>query len=151
MKRNLIVGVGMLLVLAAAGTGAAATKDVIKVKVPFAFTVNDREMPAGDYDVYVADSNDLSAWVMRGAQGTSEEVFLTGEMNAAMPASATELVFDAVGDHHFLRKIWFEGETNGREIAVCKAEKALEMKGTPKSQHRVAAERSAPQSASHRG
>jgi hypothetical protein len=138
MRRNLIIGTGVLLMLAGAGLSLATTNEVVKAKVPFAFKVMDREMPAGDYELFVVDSSEPGAWVVRSTDGRHEEIAVTEPVESQKPAAATELVFDVMGREHFLRKIYFEGEENGLEIAVTSAERALEAKGTTKTEHHLA-------------
>ena len=141
MNRKLMIAMGMLLTLAS-GVGFASTFEQITVKVPFDFTVQDKVMPAGSYEIYAADEADPKAWVVRSLKGTKEETLLTEEAGMKNPAPKTELVFDEVGNKRFLRQIWFEGEMSGRELIACNSEKAMQQKETHTSQRRIAGERS---------
>ena len=140
MKRKLTVGVGMLLVLAAAtGVVYAQANEIVKADIPFQFTLNEKAMPAGNYEISMADPEDPTVWVFRSTSGEAEEMADTNTKQAESPAPQTELVFDEVVGHHFLRELWIEGQMDGREIPMSKTEKELEKQGTPKHQRRVPA------------
>lgn len=145
MKRNLVFAVGALLLLASAAPIMASpldSADTIKANIPFAFSVTDREMPAGNYEL-VGDLPNPGTCTVRESEGAREEIAITEPIESETPAPKTELVFDVIGGHHFLRKLYFEGETNGLQIAPSKAEQSLEKKGQMKSEHRIVGERAA--------
>lgn len=142
MKKNLTIGIGMLLVLAAAtGVVYAQGYDMVKATIPFAFTVKGETLPAGDYEVFAADQEDPTVWVIHSATGDAVASVPTELVEAEAPVTQTELVFDVIGQQHFLRDVWVEGSRDGREITTSKEEKALEAQGMTKSQHHVRGER----------
>ena len=138
MKRNLMIGMGMLLVLAAtSGVVFAQGYDMVKAEIPFAFTVKGETLPAGNYEVFASDLEDPTVWVIRSETAGTVASVPTELVEAEAPATQTELVFDVVGQQHFLRQVWVEGSSDGREITTSKEEKALEAQGMTKQQHHL--------------
>jgi hypothetical protein len=141
MKSYLRSVFGVMLVLAAAGAVFAMSDEKVEAKIPFQFTVHNKAMAAGDYEVYDSSTAETGSMVIRLTKGGVEETFLVEPTEALEPAAKTELVFDVVGTKHFLRQIWIVGEKIGQQIAPCKAEQELLGKGTNKSERRVSAQR----------
>ncbi len=141
MKKFLIVGAGALLVLATtAAIGHAQSIDVVTADIPFPFIANNEApMPAGTYEFSVANANNPDVWVIHAIKGTKEAMVETDIMQQEDPAPQTELVFDDLGNDHFLRQIWIEGRLDGREVLPTKQEQALEKQGVSKSKHHVPA------------
>ena len=140
MKKFLIVSAGALLVLAAtAAIGHAQSVDIVTADIPFQFTANGAPMPAGNYEISVTNANNPDVWVIHEVDGTKEEMAVTNITQREDPAPQTELIFDDLGNDHFLRQIWIEGRLDGRELAVTKQEKELEKQGVAKSRHHVPA------------
>lgn len=142
MKRSLYIAVGALIVMTAAGAAFALQSEQLKVTVPFRFTVNEKVLPAGTYEIFYADVNDETSMDVRATNGTAEDTFFVEDLAAPEGAPKTELVFDEIGTQHFLRQIWVAGQDEGHQVALSKAEKELMGKGTAKSEMRVPAERS---------
>jgi hypothetical protein len=142
MKRNLYVVVGALMLMLAAGAVFAQgnENEQVKAKIPFQFMVNDKPMPAGEYQFTFTDPTTEGSMTVRAVKGGSEEIFLVEPVKAPESGAKTELVFDEIGSHYFLRQIWMGGHDVGQQIAVTKAEKELEGKGHKKTENRVVAE-----------
>ncbi|HVH29346.1 MAG TPA: hypothetical protein VM818_21475 [Vicinamibacterales bacterium] len=108
LKKSALLAAALLIVQA--GTARAAS---VEVKVPFPFTVNGHQMPAGQYVV----ENRGADLLIRGERGTGATMFV-----AAMPAAG----YDPAGDRpsltfahndaqYQLSTVWESG-TEGRVI-----------------------------------
>jgi hypothetical protein len=142
MKRSLYVVVGALMLMMAAGAVFAMDGGQVKAKIPFQFTVNDKPLPAGEYEFFSADPNSETAMSVRAVNGEKEDTSLVELVKAPTSGAKTELVFDEIGKQYFLRQIWVAGQDVGHQIALTNAEKQLEGKGNKKTENRVAAEHS---------
>jgi len=76
-----------------------------EVKVPFAFTVNGQQLPAGTYSVSTDDEQSSTLLI----QGNHEAVYvLTAPMSGGSAAQDTSLVFAKDGDRYRLTQVWNE-------------------------------------------
>jgi hypothetical protein len=114
--RHSLMVAGAALVLTAAASTQAYAFDTVTVKVPFAFNVENRTLPAGQYIVQRADQ-DPSVLVLRGVKGThGSAVVLTDAAPGRDPEGSKPcLTFSRVGNTHQLSGIWESG-TEGRTV-----------------------------------
>jgi hypothetical protein len=88
-------------VWAQAGSASAQLSGIVRVKVPFAFTVGDTTLPAGAYSLRPVAGASL---VLRGEDGANL-IFSTTPLDGASESGATELSFNRYGDTYFLTGI----------------------------------------------
>ncbi len=84
------------------------------VKVPFAFTVSGKTLPAGEYVV------------ARSTQGSSEVMMIRSQKRGAYVQTKpvqvqdiqeeTQVIFKRYGDQYFLFQVWISGKSTGREL-----------------------------------
>jgi len=117
MKRNMF---GALMTLIAAFAIAvpvvhAQSQITLSANVPFAFSVDGKQLPAGDYEVRDVASR---ATLIETKAGDAR---VMGIYAYAGPSKAgeTKLVFDKIGDSYFLREIWTS--TRGQGLSVPKS------------------------------
>jgi len=110
---------GMLMIAGAAGlvlasSTAALADDVLVANVPFAFTVNGVQLPAGSYRV----TNDgmQSVVSIKSADGRHFAFVLTNGLAPEVAGPNPELVFERVNGTSFLSRI--VGVDEGREIPL---------------------------------
>jgi hypothetical protein len=121
MKRNVI---GALMTLIVAFTIAVpvvnAQQTIMSANVPFAFSVGDKQLPAGAYAVRELDR----ATLIQSKDGATS---VLGIYAYAGPSKAdeTKLVFNKVGDHYFLAQIWTSARGQGLSVPESKLEKEL--------------------------
>ena len=130
----LMVGGGMV-------ANAQIASDVtIQANIPFAFTVGDTTLPAGNYTIKVLDGDSMNVLELRSAIGHTAVVFETEntETRGARVVNKSELVFHRIGDNYFLSQVWMAGSASGSELAKARMEKKLEGSGM-KSERRIAA------------
>jgi hypothetical protein len=134
----------LALCLLTVGGGLVANAQVmsvpqIDVNVPFDFVVGDTRLPAGKYEITAVDngaSNNILE--IRSANSRTAVIFDTedAENRGELVKNKTQLVFDKVGDEHFLFQIWVAGTASGNELAKSRMEKKL-MKGGGQSQQQL--------------
>ena len=112
MRAMLMSAVFGAMVFSAAAAQAAPASVEQAVKIPFAFTVNGHELPAGNYAVR-RDDDQSSALLIQG-QGKSIYVLTTPVTNASASPD-TSLVFKKDGDRYLLSEIWSDA---GDGVAV---------------------------------
>ena len=115
--------VSILMVLSALSANAQKGSSFV-VKVPFAFTVSGKTLPAGDY-VFA-----------RSTQGSSEIIMIRSKERGAYVQTKpvqvqdileeTQVIFKRYGDQYFLFQVWISGKTTGRELFKSTREKQSE-------------------------
>jgi hypothetical protein len=100
-----------ILGLLAAWAGAAGELEAAEARfdVPFAFTVKDRLLPPGTYQV----STGQGTLLIRGADMSA--LVVAHRLESLMPSGRAWLVFTARGGRHSLRAAWLGGGI-GREL-----------------------------------
>jgi hypothetical protein len=97
--------IGAMTLMAAVAQAEPTTRQ--EVQVPFAFTVNGQQMPAGSYTVR-QDEDQPSALLIQG-QGRREAIYvLTAPVTSGSPAQDTSLVFTKDGNRYRLAQVWDE-------------------------------------------
>lgn len=114
---NVVVTLSVIVTLAVAGFAALHNK--IKASVPFAFMVNGKTLPAGQYTV--APNNNGNVLVISNAE-TKQGVVVIAQICAVGADSKPQLIFNRYGNQYFLAKA--VGQTSGNELMKSKAERA---------------------------
>jgi len=119
MKRNVFVALMTLIVaFSIAVPVVQAQQTIMTANVPFAFSVGDKQLPAGAYAVHEMNRATL-------IQSADSANGVLGIYNYAGPSKAdeTKLVFDKVGDHYFPAQIWTSARGPGLQIPESKRRK----------------------------
>ena len=120
MKRNMF---GALMTLILAGTiaiPAVHAQTSMNANIPFAFSVGDKQLSAGAYEV--RDVGRATMIATRDGEGK-----VLGIYQYAGPSNGeTKLVFDKVGDRYFLRQIWTSVHGQGLQLPESKLEKEVQ-------------------------
>jgi hypothetical protein len=120
MKRSALGALMTLIVAFVIATPVvyAQSKITMSANVPFAFSVNGKELPAGAYEV--RDVGDR-ATMIETKDGNAK---VLGIYQYAGPSKGeTKLVFHKVGDRYFLAEIWTTARGQGLNVPQSKAEK----------------------------
>jgi len=129
IQRKMIVG---LFVLSAIGMGQAQIGgDVLKLKVPFNFTVGTQTFPAGEYSLKPLLPHTMS---LRNQAGQVLTNINTNSVESIEVQKSMKLVFDGYDGHYFLAQIWKEGDNIGRELTKSPAEIEMATKYSPGQQ-----------------
>jgi hypothetical protein len=97
-----------------------AQSTILTANVPFAFSIGDKQLPAGAYGVREMGRATL-------VQSKDAVYSVLGIYNYAGPSKVdeTKLVFNQVGDHYFLAKIWTSARDQGLSVPQSKLEKEM--------------------------
>jgi hypothetical protein len=111
IKRAMVV-VGVFL-----ASAVAAQAETLQVKVPFAFLVGSKQMPAGTYRVEHDPTTGSSVLLIRGEHGNTAQVFVqTVPLKGASPAGDdAALVFVPDETANRLTQVWGSA-TAGQEV-----------------------------------
>jgi hypothetical protein len=107
MKTNTLVTISLAILLAAT-LGSAQSK--ISAKIPFEFTAGGKVLQAGQYDFTYTSG--MRTVIVRGAdKGSVVNVPIITWLAGAMHTTPNDahIVFDVVGNNHFLSEIWIPG------------------------------------------
>ena len=85
---------------------------LMKVHIPYNFTVADQPMPAGIYNIYTVTTQGMVR--ITNVDGKHSAIVNTLANYVSTAASASHLVFDQYGDEYFLAQIWSGGEDVSR-------------------------------------
>ena len=127
MAKQMFKTLSMLMLLAvvalATSTVSAQSTRRIVGSVPFNFTVGDKDMPAGTYNI---QPTTLGSAILRitGADNSQSIVRLSNPVRRSN-AGKGKLVFHRYDDRYFLAEIWATGENEGRKLMPSSREKAL--------------------------
>jgi hypothetical protein len=116
--RAMLMGsvIGAMTLMAGVAQAEPTTRQ--EVQVPFAFTVNGQEMPAGSYTVR-QDQDQPSALLIQG-QGKRDAIYvLTAPVSNGSAPQDTSLVFTRTGNGYRLAQVWDE-ERGGVSIVDTK-------------------------------
>lgn len=103
----------LTIVLWAAGSAYAQNPAVIKVNIPFEFSLGDKTFQPGDYSLVQPLQHFL---VLRDARGqTIASTFATGVELSSAPATS-KLTFRSVGGQYFLTEVWQQNDTAGLQL-----------------------------------
>ena len=107
MKTKVLVAVCLATWLAAVSAFGQAP---LRAKIPFQFTAGSKVLPAGEYE-FRYDAASKAMAVKGGANGPSATLLVRTRLAAAMHTTPADshIVFDKVGDKHFLSEVWIPG------------------------------------------
>ncbi len=113
MKRTayMITALATLLLMALAP--AYAQKTSATVNIPFAFTVDDVHMPAGQYLITEPSEKVIS---IQRVGGSEVKVTLTTSGSAARTTGPAKLVFHRYGNAYFVAAAWMPNSDHAREF-----------------------------------
>jgi hypothetical protein len=98
-------------------------RPLMTVNVPFEFTVGERALPAGAYQI--ESLVQMKNIRLSSAEGNLSAIVLVSPLYAARPSEKTCLVFNRYGNAYFLKEIWVAGNDVARSLAEGKWEQEL--------------------------
>jgi hypothetical protein len=105
---------------AALSVPAAAQAQSVTVNIPFDFSANGQNVPAGTYRISLQDPRYLS---FVHTQSTKKQYLMlvqpTGEQNSR---DGGRLIFRRYGDSNYLYQVWMPGHGAGRQFVRSRAE-----------------------------
>jgi hypothetical protein len=122
-KQALMVLTTLSLFVTLAAVSAHAQSNMrLNVNIPFDFSVGNKVLPSGEYTVRYVTQEIL---VIRSADCSATQVFLTYFTQASKTRNESSLVFNRYGDQYFLATIWTAGNDSGHEISESRSEREL--------------------------
>jgi hypothetical protein len=112
MKRFFNILVANIILATALTTGAQAqTTQRMIADIPFAFTANNKTLPAGKYTIAVLNpSSDRKALQIRSMNGRYSAIVLTNGVIGNV-ANNSKLVFERYDDRYFFAQAQMEGDS----------------------------------------
>lgn len=133
MKR-VFLKFGLLAVIALISAGIPAKAQSLQYKlnvnIPFDFTVADKKLPAGKYEIGRAQLGEGDLLIqIASIDGNKSVTRITIPVVTRDAAKDGLLVFHQFGDEYFLSEIWPAGGHTGRALPRSRTERELERKG----------------------
>lgn len=120
MSRQLQTLTRLLLIAVVAGfvglATAASAQNRAHVKIPFAFTANHQQVPAGDYKVQLLSERQLA--LVNPATGAYVTTFMVRTTSAYQPILQSCLVFHAIGQRYWLTQVRFADSGMQSDLAA---------------------------------
>ncbi|HEX8773650.1 MAG TPA: hypothetical protein VF735_08560 [Pyrinomonadaceae bacterium] len=118
--------VALFTLVAAAGRAQAQSRKEYTASIPFAFTVGNETLPAGQYTITNVQTADGTVMLHVSAKGREGVTRLTNRVHATNPRPKSVLVFNRYGERTFLAEMWSAGESEGRQLPRSRSERAIE-------------------------
>jgi hypothetical protein len=119
MKRTAYMIAALAALLLMALVPANAQKTSATVNIPFAFTVEDVRMPAGEYLITSPSEKVIS---IQRVGGTEAKVTLTTSGSATRKSGPAKLVFHRYGNAYFVAVAWMPKSDHGQEFFASASE-----------------------------
>jgi hypothetical protein len=120
-----------VLLLAGAAYGQYV-QHIVKLSVPFEFTVNDENFPAGEYSIVCVAPNRLD---LRDARNHVVAQLLTHSVESRTSNPTTRLDFSTAEGGHALSQIWLANDRIGYELPAIQKRTML-VQATPQQSGR---------------
>jgi hypothetical protein len=128
MTKKFYLPITTALLIAVFGICANAqsrTRQQIRVNIPFAFSVGNSTLPAGDYRVNVVNpASDQIVLQIASLDGKSTSMIHTTDISG-WASSKAKLSFHHYGEQYFLAQVWMAGDSTGLAMPSSNAEKTL--------------------------
>jgi hypothetical protein len=133
-KMYLLALSSALLMMLGAQISSAQITNPIEAHIHHKFTIDNTTLPPGQYTFRMLQGSDMSAMVVRSADGNIAHEFLVRQADAPNIPKHSELVFNRYGDHEILTKIFEQGRRLG--VAVVESSRE-ELRLQQQGQHAV--------------
>jgi hypothetical protein len=127
MKKQTLFGFtisALFLFFGSLSAFAQSQNNLITVRIPFDFQVDEKQFPAGEY-VIRCDSKTRRIQVIQHAQQNIVESIYTIPHTLSKEPTLTSLIFREYGDKHFLSEVKIQGHGNGYALIRSKTERKL--------------------------
>lgn len=118
--------VAIFTLVAAVSAAHAQSRKEYTANIPFAFTVGNETLPAGQYTITNVQTADGTVMLHVRAKGQDGAMRLTNRVRANEPRQKSVLVFNRYGERTFLAEMWSAGESEGRQLPKSRSEQAIE-------------------------
>ncbi len=127
MKRLTILSLVSMFTLCAAVASANAQLSIpVRAKIPFAFSVGDKKLEAGEYTFSrLSGLADNKMMLVSSADFSTRMFQSTLATQVLTPKNESSLVFHRYGDQYFLEQIWLSGEQEGTQVSESRSERTV--------------------------
>jgi membrane-bound lytic murein transglycosylase len=122
-KRALVTATLFVLSLIVAAQVVRADNPMV-VSIPFAFVAGNVTLPAGEYRVQKLDGNS-AVLLISCADSSRSTMVLSNAAQANEIQTQSKLIFKRYENRYFLKQVWSEGSSRGRELLKSQAEKEI--------------------------
>lgn len=127
-----------LLLTAATLFAQTENHQLMMVKIPVSFWIQDQFLPADEYNIFTVLPE--RAIRIASTDGRYSAVVNTLPNYASSPAENSRLIFHRYGDEYFLAQVWTLGQTVGRNPMLSKRAMERASSGSPLQTWTVLAE-----------
>lgn len=128
MKKHVYIYFATMILVGVLGINAQAqsrNRQQLRVDIPFAFSVGNKSLPAGEYRIQVVNpSSDHSVLQIASLDGRTTMMVRTIDIEGSSPSRA-KLTFRHYGDQYFLAQVWMAAESTGLATPSSGTEKTL--------------------------
>ena len=120
MKRHVILSIAMMMLVAVVANtaeGQISGAQRMRARIPFAFNVGAKSLPAGEYSITVLNpTSDRKVLQIRSTNGRLSAIIQTNERNRTTEGHAdtseqAKLVFNRYGDRYFFAQAQMAGDS----------------------------------------
>ena len=115
----------IILVVTVSSAVFAQTDRQTAVNIPFAFTVGEKALPAGDYLIRRNRKDSDTVWVIQNKETGEAAMLLTRSVQSNRTQENAKFIFRKDDDFYFLSEFWAAGTNTGRAIQVTDKERSL--------------------------
>ena len=126
--RSRVMVLGTFVALALGMAHAQIGGDVLKVNVPFDFSIGSQKLQAGEYSLRPLLPHTM---VLRNQAGQVLTNVQTMSVESGEVQKSVKLVFNGYGGEYFLTQIWNAGENIGQALTKSPAEIEMATKHSP--------------------
>jgi hypothetical protein len=129
MKKQLYMVITVIALLTVAGLSNANAQTQpsvqLKANIPFAFSVGNKTMPAGEYTVGCTNpTSDIKVLQLRSSDGHESALVMTRSIIGKTQDNA-KLVFYRYGDQYFFAQAWLPSNSIGMQAPKSRSEKQM--------------------------
>jgi hypothetical protein len=123
MKTRMLA-VAVTLLFSTILAGQCRAQQSAQANIPFAFTVGDKTLPSGEYQIEAVLSVSDTVQSLRRSDGSVSMIALTTKADPKGKVTRTKLIFNCYGHEYFLSQIW-SGDGVARQLRESRREKDL--------------------------
>ena len=127
MKNKVLTTIAAIALFMTLAVGTTyAQSDVIKVNIPFDFTISGKTLPAGEYAVRRSLEGPIIVLTIQSMNNNWGVYLLTHPVRARDFQQESKLVFNHYDDRYFLSQVWLAGRNSGEELTKTRRERLLQ-------------------------
>jgi hypothetical protein len=118
MKKKIYISFGIfgLMLMLSIVPAMAQHPGTIKANIPFAFTVGDKTLPAGEYTIKLPIASGIAAITIKSKDGKEAVMALADPVKPGDKAEELGLIFVKNGDKNVLFQVFVPGVELGQEL-----------------------------------